>query len=596
MKTEALGDCRLTVGSYDFQLKGAGDLFRGSMTASTVQDGVELIQIKLESDSLQQPPEVELIWHHPGIDIQGTWHPSAYRSKRLHVDWEQGLVSKSTYSAPVISLFNIQGKNRLTFAFSDALNSVSLSAGVNEETATYRCGVKLFFEPSLQLTVYEAVLSLDTREVPYYQSLSDVGVWWASLPGYTPALVPETAKLPMYSTWYSFHQELAAEGIEQECLLAKQLGCEAVIVDDGWQTSDNARGYAYCGDWEIYTGKIPNMRAHVERVHQIGMKYLLWYSVPFVGFKSKNWERFKDKMLMTTSRLQTGVLDPRYPDVREFIIKLYEEALIEWNLDGFKLDFVDSFNGTEETIQKKDISMDYTAIPKAVDRLMSDIIARLRTIKPDIMIEFRQNYIGPLMRKYGNMFRATDCPNDAVENRIRTLDVRLLAGDTAVHADMMMWHPDEPVESAALQIVNTLFSVPQISVRLDRIPQRHLQMLRHWLSFWREHRDVLLDGELKPQHPDFLYPLVIADNSQKRIVAAYGDVTVNPGRGVPPQVFFVNGTLNERIYVEIDEDLGVKTVEIRDCQGQLQETLQVNLRTGIHRLNIPPCGYAVMSK
>ncbi|MFP4199622.1 MAG: hypothetical protein ACLFSO_08540 [Halanaerobium sp.] len=36
--------------------------------------------------------------------------------------------------------------------------------------------------------------------------------------------------------------------IEKEAEQAKKFGCEAVIVDDGWQTEDSSRGYAYCGD------------------------------------------------------------------------------------------------------------------------------------------------------------------------------------------------------------------------------------------------------------------------------------------------------------------------------------------------------------
>ncbi|WP_156158143.1 glycoside hydrolase family 36 protein [Gordoniibacillus kamchatkensis] len=511
------------------------------------------------------------------------------------MDWERGLVSKAAYSAPVISLFNVQGSNRLTFAFSDALNPVAMSAGVNEETAAFRCGVKLFFEPSAPMRLYEATLRLDTRDVPYYECLNDVQKWWAKQPGYTPAYVPEAARMPMYSTWYSFHQQLSPEAVEQQCLLAKALGCEAVIVDDGWQTSDHMRGYAYCGDWEVCEDKIPDMKAHVARVHQLGMKYLLWYSVPFVGYKSKNWSRFKDKLLKTIDSLQTGVVDPRYPEVREFIIETYEQALVQWDLDGFKLDFVDSFAGTEETVHKEDSAMDYKGIPEAVDRLMSDIIARLRAIKPDILIEFRQNYIGPLMRKYGNMFRATDCPNDAIENRVRTIDVRLIGGDTAVHSDMMMWHPDEPVESAALQIVNALFSVPQISVMLDRLPESHRQMLRFWLAFWREHSDVLLEGSLKPAHPDFLFPQAVADNEHKKIVCAYGDILVRPGGDRSKQTWIVNGTLNHRIYLELDDAWGTKKLAIRDCQGHLLEQTRIDLNAGIHRLSIPPCGVAALT-
>lgn len=67
-----------------------------------------------------------------------------------------------------------------------------------------------------------------------------------------------------------------------------------------------------------------------------------------------------------------------------------------------------------------------------------------------------------------------------------------------------MWELFEPVESAVLQMVNVLFAVPQISVRLERLSGTHRDMLRYWLAFWKEHRDVLLDGKLAPHHPELL--------------------------------------------------------------------------------------------
>jgi alpha-galactosidase len=111
-------------------------------------------------------------------------------------------------------------------------------------------------------------------------------------------------------------------------------------------------------------------------------------------------------------------------------------------------------------------------VPEAADRLMSDVIARLRAIKPDVMIEFRQGYIGPAMRKYGNIFRVGDVPNAAAGNRMNSMLLRALTGNTAVHSDMVMWHYEDTVESAAMQLIHALFTVPQISVRLARCPSR----------------------------------------------------------------------------------------------------------------------------
>ncbi|MCU6711223.1 alpha-galactosidase [Paenibacillus sp. J5C_2022] len=576
---------------FRLHVKDETQSFQASIEATEVAEGLERVRIVLEAQQPGQPPEVEIEWYHPIVDIFAFWHPALYRNKRFYVDWEKGFSSKSSSFAPVCSLFSRSGRNRLTFAFSDAMNTVELKAGVNEESASFICSVKLFSEPCSPINRYEGTLYIDMRDMPYYDSLNEVGQWWAELPDYTPAPVPDAARLPMYSTWYSFHQQLSPAEIEEQCRLSKPLGCDSVIVDDGWQTEDNARGYAYCGDWEVCVDKMGDMRAHVERVQQMGVKYMLWYSVPYVGIHSKAWSRFEHKLLKFLPQAGAGVLDPRYPEVRSYVIDTYMNAVRDWNLDGFKLDFIDRFQADEHTLHKDDPEMDYRSVPEAVDRLMSDVIQRLREVKPDIMIEFRQAYIGPLMRKYGNMFRAYDCPNDPLENRVRVVDIRLIAGDTAVHSDMIMWHTDESVESAAIHIINILFSVPQLSMRVERLPEAHREMVQYWLGFWREHRDVLLDGKLMPQSPESNYPIVTACNGSERIVCAYEDMVVNPGTELPPVVIIVNGTAKKRVVVEWQADWSEADIAIRNCQGKTVVLRSgVRLEQGLHRFDVPVSG------
>jgi len=577
-------------GGIEVRLDGGGEGFRGSLSNSTLESGVELVHLRIESDEAVRPPVFRLSWSHPLVSVHGFWHSGAGYDKGLRVDWGKGFYSKATSGAPVGCLYDLKGRNRLTFALSDALNPITFHAGVHEESGEAGCWVRLFDEPLAPLSVYEATLRLDTRDLPYHEALSDVSRWWAGLPGYEPAGVPETARLPMYSTWYSFHQDLDPGRVEEQCRLAKELGCEAVIVDDGWQTTSNERGYAYTGDWEPAPEKIPDMRAHVDRVHVLGMKFLLWYSVPFVGLHSKTWERFSGMLLEEIERLGAGVLDPRFPEVREFLIETYESALREWDLDGFKIDFVDSFGNSQETGGGRD----YDGVPEAVDRLLEDTIVHLRRIKPEVMVEFRQSYVGPLMRKYGNMFRAMDCPNDAVENRMHTLDIRLLGGDTATHSDMLMWHAEDPVHSAALQLVNILFSVPQISVLLDRIPPEHVEMLRFWLGFWREHRDVFLDGALEPLHPEANYPVVLARTKSKLAAAAYGNAVVPLEGAIPSTLLVVNGTLEEGVVLYLAGDAGTRGIEVRNCMGRVTCTDSIGLEPGLHHIDIPPAGVAVL--
>ena len=580
--------------SHGYRLTGSCDKFQADLFVEVPQEGIELVHIRVTAEQPESPPVIRLSWEQPIVDIQGVWHPNGYRNRGLMPDWTGGYASKSTSSAPVVSLFNGTSRNRMTFAFSDTLNPVVCRAGVHEETAVFHCSVTLFEEPTSPLNHYEATLRVDLRDVAYFDSLNEVQTWWSGLPGLTPSPVPAAAREPMYSTWYSLHQLVEPGAIEEQCRLAKALGCETVIVDDGWQTSNNARGYAYCGDWEVCADKIPDMKAHVERVHHLGMKYMLWYSVPYVGKHSKAWDRFSDKMLYTIESRGYGVVDPRYPEVREYLIGLYEQAMLEWNLDGFKLDFVDSFNLPEEMKNETGGGRDYVSVPVAVDRLMTDIMDRLRGIDPNVMIEFRQSYVGPYMRKYGNMFRAADCPNDYIDNRVRTLDIRLLCGDTAAHSDMLMWHPMDPAESAALQLINVLFAVPQLSVLLDRLPDEHVKMTAFWLAFWNEHRCVLLDGRLEPFHPELMYPLVLASNEERLVAAIYYRTIVTLNRELPEQFILVNGTRIDGVVIELDRDGGSRALEIKDCMGNVVEQRVLHLKAGIHRIQVPPAGVATL--
>ena len=59
-----------------------------------------------------------------------------------------------------------------------------------------------------------------------------------------------------------------------------------MIVDDGWQTLDSKRGYAFTGDWK--PERIPEMKRFVDAVHERGMKILLWYAMSLVGERSES--------------------------------------------------------------------------------------------------------------------------------------------------------------------------------------------------------------------------------------------------------------------------------------------------------------------
>ena len=293
------------------------------------------------------------------------------------------------------------------------------------------------------------------------------------------------------------------------------------------------------------------------------MKVMLWFSVPFIGIEAKQYDRFKD-MLLAHSPVTKGVwvFDPRYKEVRDYLINIYVNAVKEWNLDGLKLDFIDNFVLEGRGLEDDD-RRDYQSLEDAIDVLMIDITNALRAINSEILIEFRQMYVGPAIRKYGNMLRVADCPNDCFRNRHNIVNLRLTSGKTAVHSDMVMWHYDDAVESAALQLVSIMYSVPQISVRVAKLSDEHRKMLDFYLHFWKANRDTLIDGKLLAANPESGYSIVCSEKDGKAIFTSYTDTIVDCS--AYDEIIAMNSSRSDTLIMRGAEG---KAYTVLNCMGE----------------------------
>ncbi|MEM1357769.1 MAG: glycoside hydrolase family 36 protein, partial [Bacteroidota bacterium] len=560
--------------------------FNAELTLLQETEGIQIHCLRLTAPAPASAPKISLRWTQPSTNIKGVWTSGALYEKRLRADWEEADVeSRLSVNAPAISLFGHQDENRLTFAFSDAVNTTQLAAPVREEDNLIHCRVDLFQDPSEPLQEYVGYLYIDRRgDRTYDVALQDVGRWWDELLKGDLAVIPPAARKAVYSTWYSYHQEMEPATLLKECELAYDLGYRTIIVDDGWQTNDNQRGYDYTGDWQAE--RFTKMRAFVDAVHARKMKAMIWYSVPFCGPKSQAYQQFKGKFL-TENHRWAPVFDPRYPEVRAHLVGKYAAALRDWNLDGFKLDFIDDFRVYPETPMGKADGRDFANVNAAMQRLLQEIKLALTAIKSDVLIEFRQKYIGPELHRLGNMFRAFDCPHDSATNRLRTTDVRLLAGQAVVHSDMFTWHPEETDEIAALQLTNVLFSVPQVSVRLAEQSDGKLAMLRFWTGYFNDNAQQLTAGPFRAHSPLENYPLLVSSGEDKIIYGLYGRAIIDLPVGTTA-FDVINGRVDEQVILRCTTPLK-GTLAVADCRGEMTHR-QVSFSKGINLVEVPVSG------
>lgn len=570
-------------------LHADGRNFRCALTLIKNENDITVYKFTLVSDTPVSPKPVTAEFVLDKDDVYSVFRPNASSICTLSADWSAVKNNaRSGSGAPLVSLIGRTDNNRCTVSLSDCKNPTCISVGLHEEDCTVLLNVAFFTQTVSPLKEYSAEIRLDFRDISACESIKAVRAWWKAC-GYVSAAAPDSATLPMYSTWYSMHQNFTADTITAQCKTAKTLGMDTVIIDDGWQTDDNNRGYAYCGDWEVCKKKINDFKALVNKLHSIGMKVMVWFSVPYVGKNSECSKRFAGKYLYCDDYIGAYVLDPRFPEVRRYLCGVYERFAKDYGIDGFKLDFIDSFKLTEGS--ENGNSGDCVSLEDGICKLLEEIESTLKCVNPDTMIEFRQTYMGGVMQRYGNMIRVADCPANAQVNKFGTLELRLLSYGVAVHADPIVWHTDESVENAAMQLNHTLFAVPQISVDLTELPLSHRKMLAYYLSYQRENKDVLLYGDLTVSGFIHGFTSAVASTDRKKIHVAYdGIVCVQAG-----DFDVINATGNDCVALKTTQPFDC-SVTVVNCMGETVRKEFAHFSKGLNEISIPVSGFAFFTE
>ncbi len=527
-------------------------------------------------------------WSNHMEGILSYWGPTADRKRGVRQwIWPSENLSNMYYGAPLISVIKQGDENFSTVAVSDAVNPIRMTFAVNdfEEKENLDFHMYLFEGWNVEGT-YTVRIRIDERAVPYYEAIPQVSKWWKDFYP-TQSIVAECAEYPLYSTWYNYHQNPTQESLEKELVEAVKCGMKSIIIDDGWSYEGQGTGdYSNCGDWAVTETKFPNFKEFVDKAHHLGVKVAVWFPVPFVGYNTKDYQKFQGKILYNSDKDQAGILDPRYPDVRKHIVNTFADMANEYDLDGLKLDFIDSFRCWDASLLCTDKceGRDCNEVEEGVIRLLREIRETLTGKKQDFMIEFRQYYVGPAIVRDTNMLRVIDCAFDTVTNRIGIVDLRLMNYDLAVHADMLLWAQDEMPVNCAKMLLNIMFGVPQFSVLLQNSSEEQKKVISQHIAYWEANKGIILHGTFKAENPETGYSFVSSENEEKCVAVAYAKNEVF-FTGKETDVF--NATAKEYFYIENGSGQDAKAVTV-DCMGtQIEEC---TIKSGICKVQVPEGG------
>ncbi|MCH4209486.1 glycoside hydrolase family 36 protein [Bifidobacterium sp.] len=494
------------------------------------------------------------------------------RDPNLPADWLGDIPVSLVNSAPMGCLLDAQDHCLMAFGYIPARGEIRMRYGVDEEHACFT----VTLEVESPRACCDLMLVLDGSLLS--DALRVLSTWMAKESDSFP--VTQAACEPVFSTWYAYLQDVSQEQLVTEQPLIKKLGCSCIFVDDGWQRNARGRGYRGCGDWIPDPDKFPDLRGMVERFHAENVRTVLWIAPLLLGDLAEVYPRMirYAPVRQDGPGQQMNLLDPRRAAVREFASESCARLMRDYALDGLKIDFLDVARAYQGQALENPEPGDLDDIGEAMNAMLSQIreVLLSQTMAAPI-VEFRQPYSSPAIAPFSNVVRAADCPADALSNRVRTVDERLLVTGRIVHGDMLLWDTQAGPQACAQQLMASFFAVPQISVKPSTLGDQQFRACAFLLDLWRNHRNTILGGEFVPDSQMLNYPVVRATREGDAVIGVYDPKSViRFDTDELRHATILNSTFEDSVFLELCARRGPVRLRARSygCEGVLREENQ----------------------
>lgn len=468
----------------------------------------------------------------PVLGIHGCWipglgegsHPATWNLNS--VKWRFGTTVASNFSLPLICLIDRNMDNRFTIGFLEQELETEIKGELSQSDGLYFLTLQRPLEGIRKKRVEHVEhLYLSKVKDKFYRVVGDYRAKYDSIFKKQSIRIPSSAYDPVYCTWYVVHNCVDQKFVERAARKARDLGFRTFIIDDGWCTEkykrvdkDIADWYADIGEWKVARNKFPDFKATVEHIHQLGMKCILWISPFMVGKNSRSARRL-GKLLLPKEVEGYKCWCPRVKEGHEKILDIMEELMRDYDIDGFKFDFV---NGVDLSPCHERHNHDFESAGEGLSRFLEDSYKNLSKIKKDVLIA--QLSVNLLARRFSTQFRGGDTPFDFDSNREHVAMNRIVLGnDQPVQFDPAFWRADETPENVSRHMINSIFAVPMVSIDFDSLPGEHLKIIKTWLLFYEKYREVLTRGDFKPLMVNGYFAGLQLSSSFTQIMGLFGD-------------------------------------------------------------------------
>lgn len=147
----------------------------------------------------------------------------------------------------------------------------------------------------------------------------------------------------LLNSWESMYYDVSLEKIDQQSDLAKQVGIELFVLDDGW-FRDGLTSLSPIGDWKCNENKIPGgIKKVADLIHNKGMKFGLWFEPEAISQGSQVLKEHPDWILQVP---EYEVVEGRHEflfdlsriEVQDYLKQMFVTYLKDGDIDYIKWD------------------------------------------------------------------------------------------------------------------------------------------------------------------------------------------------------------------------------------------------------------------
>jgi alpha-galactosidase len=323
---------------------------------------------------------------------------------------------------------------------------------------------------------------------------------------------------------------------------AADLGVERYVLDDGWFGS-RRNDRSGLGDWTVSPDAWPDgLHPLVDRVRKRGMQFGLWFEPEMINLDSDIARAHPEWIMSTGNRLPVSarhqqVINLGIPECYTYIRDAISALLAEYEIDYIKWDhnrdLVDA--GTQPGGQPG---------VHAQTVALYSLLAELRAAHPRLEIESCSSggaRVDLGILEHAERVWVSDCIDPLERQQMHRWTTQLIPPEMmGAHVASGRSHTTGRSHDLSFRAATAVFGHLGIEWDLTLASEVELDELSQWVAFYKEHRRLLLDGDLvRVEMPDRywnIFGVVAPDRSAAVFSCAYLDRAEagSPGRLTMP--------------------------------------------------------------